>query len=126
MPTKHIATVCRLSGINGPHHICFSISPTSGKSSKFEVLSNVKGQMSSWIGSVQVPSVPNLFNKGGDSQTAEATAEPKAESPTAGEANKDSSEPQKDEDDNSRYVVLRYSLCFKKSMFYIMFSFFFI
>ncbi|KAL0275467.1 UNVERIFIED_CONTAM: hypothetical protein PYX00_003306 [Menopon gallinae] len=75
-------------------------SPTSGKSSKFEVLSNVKGQMSSWIGSVQVPSVPNLFNKGGDSQTAE-TAETKAESPTSGDANKDSSEPQKDEDDNS-------------------------
>lgn len=82
------------------HHV-FS-SPTSAKGSKFEVLSNVKGQMSSWIGSVQVPSVPNLFNKGGDAQNPEATGETKVDSPTSGESVKGSPE-HKDEDDNSRY-----------------------
>lgn len=84
---------------------CFKFSPTSaaGKGSKFEVLSNVKGQMSSWIGSVQVPSVPNIFNKGGDASNPEATGETKVDSPTSGESVKGSPEQNKDEDDNSRY-----------------------
>lgn len=80
-------------------------SPTASKGSKFEVLSNVKGQMTSWIGSVQVPSVPSLFNKGSsaaETHVTEGSGDAKTDSPTSGESVKGSPEQQKDEDDNSR------------------------
>ena len=84
-------------------------SPTASKGSKFEVLSSVKGQMTSWIGSVQVPSVPNLFTKGSNTTSSSETqnveggsGDGKADSPTSGESVKGSPEQQKDEDDNSR------------------------
>ncbi|KAK6631707.1 hypothetical protein RUM43_013771 [Polyplax serrata] len=81
-------------------------SPTAPKGSKFEVLSNVKGQMTSWIGSVQVPSVPNIFNKGNsnaaEAQAPEGSGDGKTDSPTSGESVKGSPEHQKhDDDDNS-------------------------
>lgn len=89
----------------------FFFSPTAPKGSKFEVLSNVKGQMTSWIGSVQVPSVPNIFNKGNsnaaEAQAPEGSGDGKTDSPTSGESVKGSPEHQKhDDDDNSRYKFL--------------------
>lgn len=84
--------------------ILLFFSPTAAKGSKFEVLSNVKGQMTSWIGSVQVPSVPNLFNKGNTTSDQQHTegGDAKTDSPTSGESVKGSPEQQKDDDDNSR------------------------
>lgn len=73
---------------------------------KLEMLSNVKGQMTSWIGSVQVPSVsvPSIFSKGGDASGGVDGAEVKTDSPTSGESVKGSPDLNlKDEDDNSRY-----------------------
>lgn len=87
--------------------MCYSDATKGG--SKLEMLSNVKGQMSSWIGSVQVPSVPNIFSKGGETGPTEA-GDAKVDSPTSGESVKGSPE-LKDEDDNSRYRYISLFLC---------------
>lgn len=84
------------------HLSMFCVHSEAGKGGgKLEMLSNVKGQMSSWIGSVQVPSVPSIFSKGGEAGAGEVP-EAKTDSPTSGESVKGSPE-MKEEDDNSRY-----------------------
>lgn len=83
------------------------------------MLSNVKSQMSGWLGSASIPSMPAMpampsmpampampsipgLRKGGDDQAADGAAPTTVESPASEKSVKGSPGEPKDDDDNSR------------------------